>query len=248
MEHGAAIVTGATRGIGRAVAETLAARGYPIVAVARAADELDELVHAIEDGGGRCVAVPANLRDAEAPARVVDAAVREVGAVEVLVNNAAASPTVGPIAAMDVGTMDLVWAVNVRAPALLAARFAEAPGGRKAIVNVASIGGLEPEPGIGLYNATKAALIHLTRQLALELAPVRVNAVSPGLVRTRFAAVLVEALEEHLVGALPLGRIGEPRDVAGAVAFLVSEEASWITGSNLVVDGGTLALGRLSTG
>lgn len=245
MHRGAAIITGATRGIGRSVAETLGAKGYPIVGVARREEELATLEEDLRAGGVAVTTVAANLRDPEVATIVVERAVAAFGSVSVLVNNAAASPTFGPIAQMEPEAMDLVWAVNVRAPALLAARFAGAPGDDKAIVNIASVGGLEPEPGIGLYNVSKAALIHLTRQLATELAPVRVNAVSPGLVRTSFAAVLVDALEAQLARSLPARRIGEPADVAAAVAFLVSDEARWITGANLVVDGGTLTIGRL---
>lgn len=244
MHRGAAIITGATRGIGRSVAETLGAKGYPIVGVARREEELASLEKDLRAGGVAVTTVAANLRDPEVATIVVERAVAAFGSVSVLVNNAAASPTFGPIAQMEPEAMDLVWAVNVRAPALLAARFASAPGDDKAIVNIASVG-LEPEPGIGLYNVSKAALIHLTRQLATELAPVRVNAVSPGLVRTSFAAVLVDALEAQLARSLPARRIGEPADVAAAVAFLVSDEARWITGANLVVDGGTLTIGRL---
>ncbi len=246
MERGAAIITGATRGIGRAIARRLGADGYTIVAVARREEELTALVDELRGDGIVVHPVVANLRDAQAAATVVDEAVARCGSVRVLVNNAAASPVVGPVASMTPEAMDLIWSVNVRAPALLAGRFAQAPGSEKVIVNIASIGGLEPEPGIGLYNVSKAALVHLTRQLAVELAPIRVNAVSPGLVRTSMSEVLVELLEDRLRRELPTGRIGEPEDVAGAVAFLVSDDARWITGSNLVVDGGTLTLGRLA--
>ncbi|HEV7888369.1 MAG TPA: SDR family oxidoreductase, partial [Acidimicrobiales bacterium] len=162
---------------------------------------------------------------------------------DILVNNAATNPYMGPLMGIDRSRADKTVQVNQWAIVMwtqLAWRAAmEANGG--AVVNVASIGGMSVEPSIGYYNVTKAAVIHLTRQLAQELAPkVRVNAVAPGLVKTDMARALWEPAEEAIASKLPLHRLGEPEDIANAALFLASDAAGWITGHTLVVDGGAL--------
>ena len=166
---------------------------------------------------------------------------------DILVNNAATNPYYGPTVDIDWSRATKTVSVNQIAPILWTqlawTRSMKAGGG--AVVNMASVGGYGVEANIGFYNATKAALIHLTRQLASELGPqVRVNAVAPGLVRTDMAKALIETYGEQLAGRLPLRRLGEPADIAAAVVFLVSDQASWITGQTLVVDGGSMVSGR----
>jgi len=164
-------------------------------------------------------------------------------ALDILVNNAGTNPYMGPLAGMDLAraakTVQLnQTAVLVWSQLAYSAYMAEHGG---VMLNVASVGGLSVEPAIGWYNVTKAAVIHLTRQLAAELGPgVRVNALAPGLVRTDLARALWEPGESSVAGRLPMRRIGEPDDVAKAALFLVSDGASWITGTTLVVDGGAL--------
>ena len=238
-----AIVTGASRGIGAATAAAFAAAGCNVVLTSRRQEALDGLAARLSarhpDVG--VLAHAAHAGEPEQAAACVAATVRRFGRIDVLVNNAGTNPYYGPMVDLDPARADKTVQVNQFAVVLWTqlvwkASMAEHGG---AIVNVASLGGLLTEPGIGYYNATKAAVIHLTRQFAMELAPrVRVNAVAPGVVRTRLARGLWEGKEERLNAALPLGRIGEPDDIADAIAFLAGDGARWITGQTLVVDGG----------
>jgi NAD(P)-dependent dehydrogenase (short-subunit alcohol dehydrogenase family) len=173
----------------------------------------------------------------------VAAAVAEFGGIDVLVNNAGTNPYFGPMIELDAVRAAKTVEINQFAPVLWTQLAWQAGMSERGgtVVNIASIGGLLTEPGIGYYNATKAAVIHLTRQFAAELAPaVRVNAVAPGIVRTHLAKALWENYEPQLREHLPLGRIGEPEDIAKAVLFLAGEDSSWLTGQTLVVDGGAM--------
>jgi NAD(P)-dependent dehydrogenase (short-subunit alcohol dehydrogenase family) len=165
------------------------------------------------------------------------------GAVDVLVNNAATNPYQGPTLGIDLSRYDKTFQVNLRGPLVWIQEAHRAWMGEHggSIVNVASVGGMSIDTSIGIYNTTKAALIHLTKTLAAELCPkVRVNAVAPGLVKTDMARALWEQHEELIAERMPLGRLGEPEDIANAVLFLVSDAASWMTGHTIVVDGGAL--------
>lgn len=237
----AALVTGASRGIGEAIAAELLASGATgVVITSRRQENLDGAVERLA-AGERVVALPARADDEEDAARAVQTTVDQFGSCDIVVGNAGTNPSFGPMADVDLGAVDKTWAVNQRGPLLLARAawhgwMAENGG---AIVNVASVAGLTVSPFMGAYNISKAALIHLTRQLALEMAPgVRVNAVAPSVVRTRLASALWEHNEDAAAASHPLQRIGEPEDIAHAVVFLASESASWITGVTLPVDGG----------
>ena len=185
----------------------------------------------------------ANAGDPEAAEACVAATVERLGGVDILVNNAATNPYMGPMIGIDVSRADKTVQVNQLGVLLWtehAWRAAMSDRGGT-VINMASTGGMRVEPAIGYYNVTKAAVIHLTRQLANELAPrVRVNALAPGLVKTDFARALWEPNEEAIARSMPLRRLGEPQDVANAAVFLASDAASWITGHTLVVDGGAL--------
>lgn len=235
----AAIVTGASRGIGLAIAADIVEHGGRVCITARKADELDEAV--AELGDGNAIAVPGNSQDPEHRADAVRRTVEAFGSVDVLVNNAATNVQFGPLVDAELGAVEKILQVNYVASlgwvqAVWHGWMAEHGG---TILNVASIGGLGPAPFIGAYGASKAALIHLTRQLALELSPgVRVNAVAPAVVKTHFARALYEGREAEVAAAYPLRRLGVPEDVAHAARSLLSPDAGWITGQTLVLDGG----------
>lgn len=241
-----ALITGASRGIGKATSEALAAEGCNVVLTSRKQDALDAVAERIRTAhpGVGVLAKAAHVADTGAARACVEAAVAEFGAVDVLVNNAATNPYFGPLIDLDQARAEKTMQVNQLAVltwSQLAWKLSMAGRGGS-IVNIASVGGMATEIGIGFYNATKAAVIHLTRQLAMELAPsVRVNAVAPGLVKTHFARALWESNEDKIAELMPLGRIGEPEDIAKAVTFLAGDAASWLTGQTLVVDGGATA-------
>jgi NAD(P)-dependent dehydrogenase (short-subunit alcohol dehydrogenase family) len=198
---------------------------------------------AAEPLGPAAVGFQSHVTDAESAQRCVDYAVERFGRLDILVNNAGTNPAQGPLVEMDHSRFAKTFDVNLWGPTLwtgLAWRAWMCEHGGS-VINTSSLGGLIARPDLGIYHATKAALISLTRHYALELAPtVRVNAVAPGLVRTRLAEALWSQDEDELAAQFPLGRIGEPRDVAGAVAFLASDAASWITGETIVIDGGQM--------
>jgi NAD(P)-dependent dehydrogenase (short-subunit alcohol dehydrogenase family) len=234
-----AIVTGASRGIGLASAEALLEAGAGVILTSRKQEAADAAAASLSSD--RAVGYEAHVTDEQAAAECVAFAVETYGSLDILVNNAGTNPAWGPIVDQDHGRVAKTLDVNLWGPILwtgLAWRaWMREHGG--VVINTASLGGLAVGPNLGIYHASKAALIHLTRHLALELAPkVRVNAVAPGVVRTRLAEALWKEHEPDVVNATPLGRIGEPPDVAATVAFLASDAASWITGQTIVMDGG----------
>lgn len=235
-----AIVTGASRGIGLAVAQRLADAGANVVLTSRKQESADEAAAQV---GGNAIGVAAHAVDEDAARRCIELTLDRFGSIDILVNNAGTNPAYGPLIEQDHARFAKVFDVNLWAPLLWTSLAVKAWMGEHhgAVVNTASIGGLHHAPNMGMYNATKAALIHVTKQLALELSPqIRVNAICPGVVRTRLAEALWKDHEDALSASTPLGRVGEPVDVAAAVAFLVSDQASWITGETMVIDGGTL--------
>ena len=235
-----AVVTGASRGIGLAIAQAIADAGANVVLTSRSQEAADAAAAQV---GGTAIGVGAHAVDEEAARRCVDLTLDRFGSLDILVNNAGTNPAFGPVVDQDHGRFAKTFDVNLWAPVLWTGLAHRAWMGEHggAVVNTASVGGMAFEANIGLYNASKAALIHLTKQLALELSPkVRVNAVAPGVVRTKLAEALWREHEEAVSASTALGRIGEPADIASAVAFLVSDAASWITGETMVIDGGQL--------
>jgi NAD(P)-dependent dehydrogenase (short-subunit alcohol dehydrogenase family) len=234
-----ALVTGASRGIGHAAARCLADLGANVVLTARTQDAAITAAENIRGAAG----FAAHAADEDAARRCVDFTLERFGRLDILVNNAATNAAYGPLVDQRYEAFRKTIDLNVWAPIMWSSLAARAwmSEHRGAVVNIASLGGLATEPNLGIYNASKAALIHLTKQSAVELSPtVRVNAVAPGVVRTKLSEVLWREHEQALTGALPLGRIGEPEDVGWAIAFLASDAAAWITGQTLVIDGGAI--------
>ena len=189
---------------------------------------------------GETAVIAANAGDIDVAETVVQATLERFGGLDILVNNAATNPYYGLVMGVDPSRFDKTFDVNLRGPLFwtqAAYRLAlkERPG---VVINIASVGGFRAEPGLGVYNLTKAALVHLTRQLAAEMGPNRVVGIAPGLVKTDFAKFLVENYGEMLAKSLPLGRLGEPDDIADLATFLASDAASWITGETYIIDGG----------
>ena len=243
-----ALITGGTRGIGLGIAQELVDRGANVVITARKPDELDAAVAQLDpDRTGRALGVRGSADDEAHQADAVAQAVERYGRVDCLVPNAAVNPQYGPLVDADLSAVRKVFEVNVTAVLgwvqQAYRQSMQASGG--SILVVASVGGLRTGSPIGAYNASKAAVIHLVRQLGAEMGPtVRVNAIAPAVVKTRFASALYEGREQEVAAAYPMKRLGLPEDTAKAAAFLLSDDASWITGETLVVDGGVTVAGR----
>jgi NAD(P)-dependent dehydrogenase (short-subunit alcohol dehydrogenase family) len=230
-----ALVTGASRGIGLAIAQRLVDDGARVVITARGQETLDAAVAGLGPGA---IGIAGKADDPAHRAEVFATIGREFGGLDFLVNNAGINPAYGPALAAGDDAVRKILEVNVLGT-LAWSRDAVAAGLSTAIVNIASIAGLTAAPGIAVYGVSKAAVIGLTTQLAFELAPdIRVNAVAPAVIKTNFAKALYEGREAEVAAGYPLGRLGEPVDVAGPVTFLLSADAAWITGQTLVIDGG----------
>lgn len=244
-----AVVTGASRGIGEAVAAGLLAAGARgVVITGRKPENLAEAAERLAEPG-RVAATVARADTEEGAETAVAAALDRFGSCDILVNNAGTNPAYGPLAEVDLGALDRTWQINLRGPLLYVraawARWMKEHGG--VVCNNASVGGRTPAHGLGAYNVSKAGLIFMTKQLAYEMAPaVRVVGVAPGVIKTRLSELLWKPNEQAASDNHPMRRLGEPQDVAGAVVFLCSNQASWITGVTLDVDGGlTNATGYL---
>jgi 3-oxoacyl-[acyl-carrier protein] reductase len=243
-----ALVTGASRGIGLAIAARFVAEGARVCLTARKPEPLAAAVAEL-GGEAHAVGVPGRADDAEHQAAAVARTMAAFGRLDILVNNTGINPVFGPVLDTDLAAVRKVFEVNVLATIGWTRQAHEAWLGRNggAVINMASVAGLRPAPGIGVYAVSKAALIHLTQQLAVEMGPaVRVNALAPAVVKTQFATALYEGREAEASAGYPLGRLGIPTDVAGAAAFLASDDASWITGHTLVLDGGVTLAGGIA--
>jgi 3-oxoacyl-[acyl-carrier protein] reductase len=235
-----AVITGASRGIGLAIATAFVDAGARVVLNARRAEALGEAVAGLGDAA---VGVAGSVTEAGVAERACATAIERFGRLDLLVNGAGTNPQYGPLIEADLAAVDKVLETNLRAPLVWtqAAWRASLRDHGGAVLNVASIGGLQPAPRMGAYAISKAGLLQLTKALAYELGPaVRVNAVAPAVVRTRFSEALT-ADEEGVVAHYPLGRLGEPADVAQAALYLCSPAAAWVTGVTLVLDGGALS-------
>jgi len=246
LEGRVALVTGATRGIGLAAARGLAQAGARVAICARTAESCAKVAATLESEGAEAHAVVGNVGKADQIPLIVGSVVERWGHLDVLVNNAGAAPEFAAVKDFSERGFEKAFSVNVQAPlALTREAIAAGMGKGGSIINVVSVAGLRGEPFMGLYSASKAAMINATRTLARELGSsgIRVNAVAPGVIRTDFSRLLVEtpALHDKVIETTALGRIGEPDEIAGAIVWLASDAASFVTGSVVVVDGGFLA-------
>ena len=240
------IVTGASRGIGAAIAPAMAMAGASIVLARRDRRGLDAVAAAIAANGGQALAVAAHTGEQAAVERLVAQAVERFGGVDILVNNAATNPHFGPILSADESLWDKTLDVNVkgyfRMAKACAPHMAQRGGGK--IINLASVAGLAPQPGMGVYCVTKAAVIMLTEVLAAELAPqnIQVNAIAPGFVKTKFSAAIWSnpTINDATLAGIPQQRMAAPEELTGTVLYLASAASSFTTGATLVVDGGQM--------
>lgn len=239
-----ALVTGANRGIGLAVAAALAQRGAAVAITGRKPDNLAAAAGQLQNAGADVRSFVCHQGDAEAISHLFEQLDQATFAPDIVVINAATNPVFGPLLALDLDAWRKIVDVNLTGALLTAQAAARRmlPQRRGCIIFMASIAGIEPLPGLGAYSVSKAGLLGLMRALAAELGPngVRVNAVAPGLVETRFSAALFQdrAAYERIIGQTPLGRHGQPDDIGGAVVYLASDAAAYVTGQVLIVDGG----------
>jgi NAD(P)-dependent dehydrogenase (short-subunit alcohol dehydrogenase family) len=242
-----ALITGASRGIGLAIAKVFAIAGAKVVISSRKQDTLDLTAKEISDSGGTVLPMAANTSDGEAVKHMVEKAISIFGGVDILVNNAATNPYFGPLLNSEESHWAKILDVNVTGYFRLVKACSESMrqrGGGK-IINVASINGLQAQPGMGIYCISKAGVLMLTRILALELASdnIQVNAIAPGLIKTKFSRLLWDTPEiyQAVIGNIPQKRIGVPEDLTGIALYLASTASDFTTGATFVVDGGQLA-------
>lgn len=243
-----AIVTGGSRGIGRSIAVALAEAGADVCVAARKPEALEETVSAIKATGRKGIAIPTNVRDLAGLQTLVDETKKQLGRIDVLVNNAATNPVFGPVQNIDERAWDAIMNTNVKSCFFLSKMVREvmlAQGEGGAIINVSSTGGLRASGGLGGYSVSKAAVIMLTQVCAKEWGTdgIRVNCIAPGLIKTNFSRALWEneAILKNSVQGGALKRIGDPDEMAGAVVYFATPSSSFTTGQTLVLDGGGLA-------
>jgi NAD(P)-dependent dehydrogenase (short-subunit alcohol dehydrogenase family) len=251
LEDRVAIVTGASRGIGKAIAAAYAAAGASVVIASRKQEGLDETAAEIAADGGKVLPIATHVGDEQAVNALVQQTIDTFGRVDIAVSNAGTNPHFGSMLSATAALWDKILEVNLRGAFLLCKAVAphmEAAGGGR-IVIMSSVAGLRPSKGLGIYSVSKAGLNMLTQVLAAELGPskIRVNAIAPGTIKTRFSKVLYETKEiaERLIGQTPLGFLGEPEDVVGAALYLGSSLSDYVNGAILTVDGGVTVAGGL---
>jgi len=250
LEGKVAIVTGGSRGIGEAIARAFANAGAKVVVASRKQEGVDKVAESIRSEGGDAHGIAFHAGDLAQAPKLVEATIAKYGKVDVLVNNAATNPHFGPLLTVEWSQWQKTFEVNLQGYFELSRQVAQqaiARDGAAAIVNIASIVALAGARLQGVYGMTKAAVVSMTQTMAAELAAskIRVNAIAPGLIDTKFASAIVHNpdLVSRVVNNTPLGRVGQPHEIAGAALFLASDAASYVTGHTLVVDGGLTTAG-----
>jgi NAD(P)-dependent dehydrogenase (short-subunit alcohol dehydrogenase family) len=248
LENKVVVVTGASRGIGEAIARAAAEAGATVVLASRKQADLDRVASSLREGGAKVAAVACHTGHEPEVAALFQSAIDQFGRVDGIVNNAATNPYFGPMIDIPEAAIDKTFEVNVKGYLYCArslAKHAQQRGGGGSIVSVASVAGMRAAPMQGVYGMTKAAVISMTQTLALELGSsnIRVNAIAPGLVETKFASAIVSnpSLREYFTKRSPLARHAQPAEIAGFAVFLLSDAASFTTGSVLAIDGGMTA-------
>ena len=242
-----AIVTGASKGIGEAIARGLAEFGAKIVVSSRKQEAVDAVAETFKNDGLEAIAIAANMGNVEEAHALIDQSVDAYGGIDIIVNNAAANPVFGPIQKTEERAFDKIIDVNLKGPFELCKKaypiLKQRGGG--SIIHISSIGGLTPEPGIGIYSVSKAGLINLTKAMAQDWGAenIRVNAICPGLIKTRFSEALWgnKPILERFLQHLPLKRVGTSDDIAGLAVYLASDAAAYCTGGVYLIDGGYAA-------
>ena len=246
LEGKVALITGASKGIGEAIARNYANMGAKVVINSRKQEAVDAVANAINTEGGTAIGVAGQVGNMEDCQKLFDATMSAFGRIDIVVNNAATNPVFGPVENTDASVFDKIMNVNVKAPfelAKLCLPIMEKNGGGS-IINVSSIGGLKAEQMLGIYSVSKAALISLTKVMAAEWGKhnIRANVICPGLIQTKFSQALWsnDRIMKHMLSQVPLGRIGQPEEIVGLALFLASEASSYCTGGVFVADGGYL--------
>ncbi|GAB4537605.1 MAG: SDR family oxidoreductase [Anaerolineales bacterium] len=241
-----ALITGASRGIGEAIARAYAQAGASVVLTSRKPADLERVAQDIRAAGGRALPAAAHTGDAQAVAAVVEKATSTFGGIDIVVNNAATNPHFGPLLTAEDSHWDKILDVNVKGYFRVVKACVESMKARRGgkVINIASIAGLQPQPMMGVYCVSKAAVLMLTRVLAVELAQynIQVNAIAPGFVKTRFSAALWQnpQLNAAIIKTIPQKRMAEPHEIAGLAVYLASPASSFVTGSVFSIDGGQL--------
>lgn len=239
-----ALVTGASKGIGKSVAEYFAAAGAKVVVSSRKQEAVDAVASEIKEKGGHAIGIACHMGESTEIQKLVDTTIAQFGTIDILVNNAAANPSFGPVIETSESSFDKIMAVNVKGPFELAKKVYPIMKAKKngSIINISSVGGLRPEYGLGIYSMSKAALISLTKVMAKEWGDdnIRANVICPGLIKTKFSEALWsnDKIMNSMMKMLPIKRVGTPEEIAALALYLASDASSYSTGSVFTADGG----------